>query len=1197
MLHLIYSNRFEELISPLAASVRAAQTRAPLDRITIVVPNRVVEQYLKLRLAESEGIAANLHCPFLRRYLGQVVQKTDDEIRILDLKELQVVVFEALRTAIAGQDPELEALRSYVRAFPENGRLRELKLFQLCERIAWLFREYSIARGPMLKRWSREPTASIDSINSSESWQRRIWNTLFNQHGCLKPEWIVANDQNQVRHRWMMLPDAFAAIESETMRAVLPPDLHIFGLNYVGHEFLKILERIGSLIDLWMYTFNPCQEFWEDVSVRAPQNASPRSPRGGAQLELFDNTLKAESAEDNLALRHWGRAGRDYIRLLNELSDCDFEPHFTNPATNGQGNLLLAEVQRSILLRQPESSLVAKTVPDESIRFLLCPGVRREVEIVANAIWSLIRSDDKRKDRNHSDRLRFHQIAVLVPDSLRNSYLAHIESVFAQSHQIPVNFVERQLNAESRVVEAIDLLLKLPLGRFGRNELTRLLTHPVVAGNLAEEASERWKHWCKSLGVYFGADETAFAGTYIPPNLYHWDQALKRLALGLFMEGGSDGNERAFSSAKQREYLPYEVSEDAIGAAATMIQTARGLLCDAIDIAKRELSIEEWSKALGNLISRHIHPADRAGEQIRDLVLQAMDSMAAMSLVSKPVSYEIATQIALKQIANVESEQINYVEGGVVVGSLSVLHSIPFRTIFILGMGEADFPERERRDPLDLRGMRRSPGDVSPTERDRYMFLETLLAARDRLFISYVSRNALTGDPLEPSPMVRDLQLILRKFLHDNSLEQLSVEHPLSSYDRRYFHDSADPTRENHFEMMSFDRGARRGAQIVAMRNDLASRYSEGRIAREESVLDRLAPPVRDQLRERLRLIDLPDRLSERPVRELSLPLAALRRYLECPLQGAARYALGLFAPEDGDGEDPEEEPLDQNSLDRTMVLREALWRARGNSDTIETAYRDEFVIRELGGKAPTGPFAHAAEERNLSKLRLGLRQAAQVGVTNLDDWQQIAIGGGDEFLDVDRTLPEIILKIDVSRADGTTIDTVKLRGRVGPVSSDLRQWIRCVAGKKAKATDFLDGFLGAIVLSAAGANMPADFMAIAVGGDDDGLNAKKISRHFHPPAQIQALSYLEMLTRDLLSDKNHFFLPIEAVGNIFSGELNEDREMRDAVEMIRDNDFASCRSDFGPVADARGFPSYASKDLHEIIERRFCLLSAIFEK
>src|ERR1700751_1598617 len=117
MLHLIYSNRFEELICPLGATVRAAQTRAPLDRITIVVPNRVVEQYLKLRLAESEGIAANLHCPFLRRYLGQVVQRADDDIRILDLKELQIVVFEALRTAIAGQDPELEALRSYVRAF------------------------------------------------------------------------------------------------------------------------------------------------------------------------------------------------------------------------------------------------------------------------------------------------------------------------------------------------------------------------------------------------------------------------------------------------------------------------------------------------------------------------------------------------------------------------------------------------------------------------------------------------------------------------------------------------------------------------------------------------------------------------------------------------------------------------------------------------------------------------------------------------------------------------------------------------------------------------------------------------------------------------------------------------------------------------------------------------------------------------
>ena len=421
---------------------------------------------------------------------------------------------------------------------------------------------------------------------------------------------------------------------------------------------------------------------------------------------------------------------------------------------------------------------------DESIRFLLCPGVRREVEIIANAIWAIIRNDDESHPVNESaQRLRFHQIAVMMPDSSRDTYLSHIESVFAQAHRIPLNIVERRGDAESRVVEAVELLLKLPLGRFGRNDLEPLLTHPAVAGDLAEEDSEQWSRWCRSLGIYFGADETAFSGTYVSPNLYHWDQALKRLALGLFMENGSGGKGRVFHADGTREYLPYEVPQDSMGAATAMIRTARRLLCDAMEVAQRDLPLPEWSSVFSSLVSRHIRPSDRAGERIRDLVLGAIDAMAPASLMNSPVSYEIAVDIALKQIASARPNitPIRKLEWS--LDRFRRLHSIPFRVIFMLGMGELDFPERERHDTLDLRRSRRNPGDVTPTERDRYIFLETLLAARDRVFISYVSRNAVTGDQLEPSPVVSDLQLILRELLPGATFRNFRSEHPESSYD------------------------------------------------------------------------------------------------------------------------------------------------------------------------------------------------------------------------------------------------------------------------------------------------------------------------------------------------------------------------------------------------------------------------------
>ena len=63
---------------------------------------------------------------------------------------------------------------------------------------------------------------------------------------------------------------------------------------------------------------------------------------------------------------------------------------------------------------------------------------------------------------------------------------------------------------------------------------------------------------------------------------------------------------------------------------------------------------------------------------------------------------------------------------------------------------------------LDLRASGRRAGDVTPREQDQHMFLETLLAARRRLVLSYVSRDPVMGDPRAPSSVVDDLRAALQ---------------------------------------------------------------------------------------------------------------------------------------------------------------------------------------------------------------------------------------------------------------------------------------------------------------------------------------------------------------------------------------------------------------------------------------------------
>lgn len=1212
MIHLHYSNRLEALIDPIGRLVHQDQLRDPLARTTIVVPSRAVEEFLKLRLADRDGVAANFDFPFLRGYLAKLVQlassgTADLPIEVLDAGGLQIAVFEYLRQALDAHDAGLTLVQAYLAAAPDDPRQRAVRLFQLSARVAWLMREYSTSRRTMLDRWPHGTTLTDPRLLESERWQRRIFVSLFENDGSLRSAWLSrATDEVPNAVRWMLLPYAFAALDDQLLRKNVSARLHIFGIGYAGPEFIRIFARLGALTDLHIYTLNPCREFWEDVR----NSSGGRPPRVGPLLfEHVEDPFALDTANDNLALRYWGRAGREYIRLLNELTDCDFDEHFVEPAAGGSPTLL-ARVQQAILTRSPElntdpaapdrshtaSPVDSSTNEDGSIRFLRCPGVRRELEITADAIWSLIRRDPASKDASPAPPLRFHQIAIVIPESARDQYLAQIESVFIGAHGIPIDIVDRRFASESRVAEAVDLLLKLPLGRFARGEMVRLLTHPALTGLDAEPHAHAWPELCRRLGVHFGADEGAFADTYVEPKLYHWDYALKRLALGLFMAGEPSGETRVFRDSSGREYLPFEVAEDETESVAILLRQARALIRDAQAISTIDLNLTDWRNVLTRLIADYVKPLDRAGAHARDSIIRAIESIHPDGIRTESVPYEVVYELARTRITEVEAEQGFYAESGVVVGSLSTLRSIPFRVTFMLGLGEANFPAREPRDPLDLRQAYRRAGDVSPAERDRYMFLETLLAARERIYLSYIARNPQTGEALEPSAVIRDLQFILRAMIGDAALDRLTIAHPVSAHDRRYFADLARPGDGRDLRLETFDRNARRGAEIVALREDLEQRcglFAEAESSRE--LIERLGDAARAALLPRLSIVAPPAVIARNEDLRVRLSISALRHYLECPLQGAARHALGMREDEDGDDDYEDEEPIARSPLARALMLRDTLWLAGGKSADLRDRYDEVYRARILSGSLPVGPFATALRATDLAQLDHAITQADALKIRNLDRWQRIAVGGVEEFTDIDQALDPIVLDVDFTRADGRRITSIELRGRVGPVSPQLDRSFKLVARSYVTTADFLKAALEAIVLAAAGSKMPAEFASVVLGAEEK--KHVTFERTIAVPGQDEARAWLTRLATDLLVANNDYFLPIEAVDAVLRKPLQTDAAIDRVIRSLREKEGGSCKSDFGPVRGARNFRIPLDEIAHGLIERRFGPLIAIFDR
>ena len=143
MLHICYSNRLEVLLAPLLAQIDEVQRETPLAPIHIITPNRAVEQYITLHVANTLGIAGNLKFFRLGGFIRDILKADVPDYNPLDSTTMQLLLFGELSSEERLQDPEFESLRSYFSGCAE-GTEWTLRALQLSGELGRLFEEYSL---------------------------------------------------------------------------------------------------------------------------------------------------------------------------------------------------------------------------------------------------------------------------------------------------------------------------------------------------------------------------------------------------------------------------------------------------------------------------------------------------------------------------------------------------------------------------------------------------------------------------------------------------------------------------------------------------------------------------------------------------------------------------------------------------------------------------------------------------------------------------------------------------------------------------------------------------------------------------------------------------------------------------------------------------------------------------------------------
>ena len=202
----------------------------------------------------------------------------------------------------------------------------------------------------------------------------------------------------------------------------------------------------------------------------------------------------------------------------------------------------------------------------------------------------------------------------------------------------------------------------------------------------------------------------------------------------------------------------------------------------------------EWRQRVTGLLDDLALIEEEPDARLQTSVIEALEQWQTScdeARFDEPVPVSVVRSLLLSALEQNSLSQ-RFLAGRINFCTLMPMRSIPFRVVCLLGMNDGDYPRTQMPMDFDLMAGRQQyrPGDRSRREDDRYLFLEALLSARDRLLISWVGRSIRDNASAPPSVLVAQLRDYLDQgWQHErgSTLDCLTTEHPLQPFSRQYF--------------------------------------------------------------------------------------------------------------------------------------------------------------------------------------------------------------------------------------------------------------------------------------------------------------------------------------------------------------------------------------------------------------------------
>ncbi|HOJ37067.1 MAG TPA: exodeoxyribonuclease V subunit gamma [Ignavibacteriales bacterium] len=746
----------EHLLDDLCNTI-SQNLNNPFTKQTIVTQSSGMSRWLSLNISQKLGISSNIMHFFPYKLILELFHLThkNELDYAYDINSLSLVIYHILKnTDFVKQHTVLE---KYINSIKSN----DANIIKFSFQLAHLYEKYIQYRPSWISSWNNNQLLKLKNDEfKHQKWQKNLWNSI--KTIVAKPDLVEIFEQIIQKLKSIEIP------ENHHLK-----NIHFFGINHLPPFYFNLLISLQNIenINTYFYYQTPSIEYYAD------QNKTTS------------------------LLGSFAKIGKDFFDLLNINFNLNYDEKSLGivEELSCQEKLLsyiktdlLKCVERKIDMPLFQNADDAKTIKEDdlSLEILSTYNHLREIEVVYDKILHILNNDPDCKPDN---------ILVMAPDI--NDYADYIDAVFANDiYRISYTVADKSILAENKIYSLFLKLLSIKESRFTVNDIYDLIKNDFIKDNfnINENDLTFIDHLITQTKTKWGLDGSFKSNFNLPTYEENtWLHTFSQMFLGYSISSDLCGNDIIFNTGNSTElykntYIyPFDDTEGECVNSYSKLLTFFEKLSSLYHKLNKSYTLEKWIEIINQIIIDFFPP------QTHDLLSKLVHDLNKIHIQNKNIfnNNEFSTYCINSFIENIlqkTSSTNRFLQNGITFCSLIPMRSIPFKYIFLIGMNIDKFPKESTIPEFDLIKLNPQIADKTQSDDDKYIFLETLLAAKEKIFISYQGRDEITNEKRQISTTVDELINYINTYyiLPDgiNDIRNLILkEYPLQGFSKKYF--------------------------------------------------------------------------------------------------------------------------------------------------------------------------------------------------------------------------------------------------------------------------------------------------------------------------------------------------------------------------------------------------------------------------